>query len=61
MALEPFRHSSSGFTPLTKLIAAIVTIVLLLALTGLAFLVHEIDMFIIEHRSSSSAMTVGGG
>lgn len=58
MSTHPRIPFGSSLTPVTKLIVAIVAIVLILALTGLAFLIHEIDVFILEHRASSSAMSI---
>jgi len=61
MSTHPRPSFGSSLTPVTKLIVAIAAIVLLLALTGLAFIIHEIDVFILEHRSSSSVLSVDGG
>lgn len=61
MSIHQRPSLGSSLTPVTKLIVAIAAIVLILALTGLAFVIHEIDMFILEHRASSSAIEVRSG
>ena len=61
MSIHTSPSFGSSLTPVTKLIVAIAAIVLILALTGLAFVIHEIDVFILEHRASSSALSVGPG
>jgi len=61
MSTHPRSSFGSSITPITKLIVAIAAIILVLALTGLAFVIHEIDVFILEHRASSSALSIGSG